>query len=155
MKKLILATASLLAFGIGSAAVTYAADMNPTAPNIQSNMPATAGTPQYSQTAVNPSKDEVRQAQQRLRDLGLYNGAIDGVLGQETKQALEKFQSSNGLSMTATLDQPTMDRLFGSTGISQGSSTPPLTGQGGGSIGGAQPGSAGTSGLGDHGTPQQ
>ncbi len=155
MKRLILVTASVLALGVGGAGATYAAEMDRSTPNVQANMPAASGTSQYSQTAPSLSKDEVRLAQQKLRDLRLYNGAIDGVLGQETKQALEKFQSSNGLSMTATLDQPTMDRLLGSTGIGQGSSTPPLTGQGSGSIGGAQPGSAGSSGLGDHGTPRQ
>jgi peptidoglycan hydrolase-like protein with peptidoglycan-binding domain len=99
------------------------------------------------------SKDEVREAQQKLRDLGLSNGAIDGVLGQETKQALENFQSGNGLKMTATLDQSTMDRLVGSAGIDQGSSTAPISGQGTGSMGSPQPASPGAS-LGDHSTPQ-
>ena len=53
--------------------------------------------------------------------MGLYNGSLDGVVGPETKRALEQFQKNNGLDRTARLDQQTMVALFGNIGISQGS----------------------------------
>ena len=41
---------------------------------------------------MNLSSSEVKQAQEKLRDEGIYRGKIDGVLGPETKQALQQFQ---------------------------------------------------------------
>jgi peptidoglycan hydrolase-like protein with peptidoglycan-binding domain len=53
----------------------------------------------------------VAQVQQELKSQGLYNGAIDGVIGPQTKTALSQFQQQNGLRQTATLDRQTRDRL--------------------------------------------
>jgi peptidoglycan hydrolase-like protein with peptidoglycan-binding domain len=39
----------------------------------------------------------VTELQTRLRDLGFYNGGIDGVFGSTTADALRQFQSANGL----------------------------------------------------------
>jgi peptidoglycan hydrolase-like protein with peptidoglycan-binding domain len=150
MRKLILATASVFALGIGGAAVDHAANAGNTVPNAGRNMPPAPGTSQHLQTAPNLSKDDFRQAQLELRNMGLYNGSLDGVLGPETKRALVQFQKDNGLDRTATLDQLTMVALFGNIGTSQGSSVPPNTNQGGGSM----TNSSGASELGDHTAPR-
>jgi len=155
MRRLILTTASVLALGIGGAGMSQAANTTNMAPNAGSNMPAMSGTPSYSQTTTNPSSNEVRQAQQQLRDQGLYRGPIDGVMGRETKQALGQFQKKNGLSQTATLDQPTMDKLLGNASAGQGSSTQPTVYHGTGSTANPQPAAPSASGLGDHNTPKQ
>ena len=149
MGKLILATASVLALGIGGAAVDHAANAG-NVPNAGWNMPPAPGTSQHLQTAPNLSKDDFRQAQLELRNMGLYNGSLDGVLGPETKRALDQFQKDNGLDRTATLDQLTMVALFGNIGTSQDSSVPPNTNQGGGSM----TNSSGASDLGDHTAPR-
>ena len=125
MRKLILATASVLALGIGGAAVDDAVNAGNSIPNSEWNMPPAPGTSQHLQTAANLSKDDFRQAQLELRNMGLYNGSLDGVVGPETKRALEQFQENNGLDRTARLDGQTMVALFGNIGISQGSSMPP------------------------------
>lgn len=155
MRKLVLTTASALALGIGGAGVSQAANTSNMAPNAGSNMPAMSGTPSSSQTIVNPSRDEVREAQQQLRDQGLYHGRIDGILGPETKQALAQFQKNNGLSQTATLDRPTMDKLLGNTGVGQGSSTPPTVYHGTRPMTNPQPASPSAGGVGDHNAPKQ
>jgi len=126
MRKLILATASVFAIGIGGVTVSQAAG---TVDN-NSTMSVGAPAPQHGQTAVDLSKDDVRQAQLELRHLGLYNGSLDGVIGPQTKRALTQFQKDNRLDQTGTLDQLTMDTMFGNLGIGQGSSTPPTPGQG-------------------------
>jgi peptidoglycan hydrolase-like protein with peptidoglycan-binding domain len=100
MRKLILATASVLALGIGG----VAANAGNIVPNAGWNMPPAPGTSQHLQTAANLSKDDFRQAQLELRNMGLYNGSLDGVVGPETKRALEQFQENNGLDRTARLD---------------------------------------------------
>jgi peptidoglycan hydrolase-like protein with peptidoglycan-binding domain len=130
MRKLILATASVLALGIGGAAVDHAANAGNTVPNARWNMPQAPGTSEHLQTGASLSKDDVRQAQLELRNMGLYNGSLDGVVGPETKRGLEQFQKDNGLDRTATLDGQTMVALFGNIGTSQGSSMPPTTNQG-------------------------
>ena len=112
-------------------------------------MPSAPGTSPHWINTTNLSKDDVRWAQVELRNLGLYNDSLDGVIGPETKQALAAFQKANGLKQTATLDQPTADALIGDTGIGQGSSVPPKA-----------PGarlmtnSSGKSDFGDHNAPK-
>jgi peptidoglycan hydrolase-like protein with peptidoglycan-binding domain len=133
MRKLILGTASVLALGIGGAALDYVADADDAVPSAEGNMPSQPGTSQHWINAANLSKDDVRWAQVELHNVGLYNGSLDGVVGPETKRALLGFQKSNGLERTAMLDQQTADALIGSTSVGQGSSMPPK-GAGAGSM---------------------
>ena len=140
MRKLILGTASVLALGIGGAALDFAADADDV-PNAVENMPAAPGTSHHWLTAANLSKDDIRWAQVELHNVGLYNGSLDGVVGPETKRALLGFQKSNGLERTATLDQQTADALIGNTGVGQGSSMPGA---------GSMANSSGTSDFGSH-----
>ena len=150
VKKLILAMASVLALGIGGAAVDHAANAGNAVPNAEWNMPLAPGTSQHLQTAANLSKDDFRQAQLELRNMRLYNGSLDGVVGPESKRGLEQFQKNNGLDRTARLDGQTMVELLGNIGISQGSSMPPTTNQGAGSM----TNSSGASDVGDHTAPR-
>ena len=125
MRKLILGAASVLALGIGGAALDFAADADDVA-NPVANMPSVSGSPHHWLNAANPSKDDIRWAQVELHTMGLYNGSLDGVVGPKTKQALLGFQESNGLEQTATLDQQTADALIGNTDVvGMGSSMPP------------------------------
>ena len=125
IRKLILGTASVLALGIGGAALDIAADADD-APHLVGNMPAASGTSHHWLNAANLSKDDIRWAQVELRTMGLYNGSLDGVAGPETKRALLGFQERNGLERTATLDQQTADALIGNPGVvGEGSSMPP------------------------------
>jgi peptidoglycan hydrolase-like protein with peptidoglycan-binding domain len=123
MRKLILGTASVLALGIGGAALDFGADADDV-PNAIENMPSTPEIPQHWINAVNLSKDDIRWAQVELHTMGLYSGSLDGVMGPETKRALAEFQKTNGLRRSATLDQQTADALIGDNGIGQGSSMP-------------------------------
>ena len=142
MRKLILGTASVLALGIGGAALDFVADADDV-PNAVGNMPSAPGTSHHWLNAANLSKDDIRWTQVELHMMRLYNGSLDGVVGPETKQALLGFQKSNGLKRTATLDQQTADALIGNTGVGEGSSMPPK-GAGAGFI----TNSAGTSNFG-------
>jgi peptidoglycan hydrolase-like protein with peptidoglycan-binding domain len=58
------------------------------------------------------SQNEVQDAQQKLQQEGFYkNGQIDGVVGPQTRQALQQFQQSKGLPSTGQLDQQTLAAL--------------------------------------------
>jgi len=152
VRKLILGTASVLALGIAGAALDYSADAGDAVQN--ANAPLASETSPSSPiaanlSAANLSKDDIRQAQLELRNMGLYSGSLDGVIGPETKRGLVQFQKDNGLHQTATLDPQTMNALVGNPGIGQGSSMPPNTG-------GTKPmtNSGGSNGLGDQTTPK-
>ena len=58
-------------------------------------------TSPYVQTAVlkqGSNGGEVKELQRRLKEWGYYNGAVDGIYGKGTVEAVKKFQQKNGLT---------------------------------------------------------
>ena len=53
----------------------------------------------------------VKKAQQALSDLGIYDGAVDGLTGPRTAAAISDFQSQMGLNVTGKLDIQTMKAI--------------------------------------------
>lgn len=45
------------------------------------------------------SGEEVKQIQSKLKQWGYYDGAIDGIYGSKTYNAVRNFQSKNGLTV--------------------------------------------------------
>ena len=131
IRKLLLGTASVLALGIGGAALDYAADAGN--PVDAATMPPAAQTSNRSLASDPLRKDAIRWAQVELRDGGFYKGSLDGILGPDTKRALGQFQQNNGLGRTASLDAQTWEALTADPGIGQGSSMPPASERTGGS----------------------
>jgi len=88
------------------------------------------------------NRENVKAAQQALKDKGHDPGPVDGVMGPKTQAAVKDFQSREGLSATGQLDAETMSKLgvqaragasvdtggssspSASPGASSGSSTP-------------------------------
>jgi peptidoglycan hydrolase-like protein with peptidoglycan-binding domain len=123
IRKFLLGTTAVLALGvagnIASSALNDVAEAGNTAP--AATMPATV---QISEDALagDPLRtDDIRWAQVELRDRGLYQGSLDGILGPETKWAVSQFQQMNGLGRTASLDTPTWKALTGNPPIVEGS----------------------------------
>jgi pentapeptide MXKDX repeat protein len=54
---------------------------------------------------------QVKAAQQALQDKGHDPGAIDGVMGPKTQEALRDFQTKEGLKTSGRLDTETMTKL--------------------------------------------
>lgn len=64
------------------------------------------------QAAAQPApRADVRETQQQLKSLGLYDGPIDGVWGPETQSAVERYQTQRGLSATGRVDESTRNSL--------------------------------------------
>jgi peptidoglycan hydrolase-like protein with peptidoglycan-binding domain len=78
------------------------------------------------------SRDDVRQAQHRLRAKGFYDGPVDGVIGPQTTEALRRYQRRSGLAETAELDAPTQERLVGAPTDAGSSGVPRSAGAGAG-----------------------
>jgi len=76
------------------------------------NMTSTRSAPTSTarSTAPQPSA-EVRDAQQRLHTLGFYQGPNDGLWGPETQAAVQRFQQSHGMPVTASLDSQTASAI--------------------------------------------
>jgi peptidoglycan hydrolase-like protein with peptidoglycan-binding domain len=56
-------------------------------------------------------RNDVRAAQQALRDKGFDPGPIDGIHGPRTSAAVRNYQKAEGLTATGRLDEQTRDRL--------------------------------------------
>lgn len=63
---------------------------------------------------------EVRQIQQKLRELGLYSGSVDGVYGTATQKAVRQFQKNCGLTVDGVAGPKTL--LYLGLGSGGGSS---------------------------------
>jgi peptidoglycan hydrolase-like protein with peptidoglycan-binding domain len=53
----------------------------------------------------------IQNVQLALRDQGYYPGAIDGLIGPQTRAALSAFQRDRGLIITSAVDEPTLVAL--------------------------------------------
>lgn len=72
--------------------------------------------------------DTLRRTQQALRDQGFYYGPIDGAPGDETTQALRRYQIRNGLAVSGKLNEETLRSLqINAPPPAAGSSAPPVT----------------------------
>ena len=76
--------------------------------------------------------EQVRAAQQALKDKGHDPGEIDGKMGPKTQAALKDYQSKEGLKASGRLDAETMTKLgveakTGAAGASSSPSASPRT----------------------------
>ena len=55
--------------------------------------------------------DAVKKVQKKLKNLGYYDGSIDGDYGSGTKAAVKSFQKKNGLNVTGKVNKNTLNKL--------------------------------------------
>ena len=70
--------------------------------------------PDYNNAEANgaPVADPTVEAtQERLAQLGYYNGAVDGIFGPTTRDAVAKYQMDNQLEVTGSLSPDTLQSL--------------------------------------------
>jgi peptidoglycan hydrolase-like protein with peptidoglycan-binding domain len=107
MKKLIL-TVSILAI----ASLTAAAQ-----PSTTSTTSATTQSTSTSKSrgpVFRPTKDQIQQVQQILKDKKLYSGTPSGKYDDDTRTGIKSFQKDSGLKQTGTLNRATLEK-FGVT----------------------------------------
>ena len=66
---------------------------------------------------------DVKKAQEALKDKGHNPGSMDGVIGPQTRQAIRAFQNANGLKATGRLDTETAEKLEIKKGSASGASS--------------------------------
>lgn len=57
------------------------------------------------------TKDQVAEAQRLLKAGGMYAGEESGKLDDPTREGLKKYQEANGLKVTGTLNQVTLEKM--------------------------------------------
>lgn len=86
------------------------------AQNSNTNAPAVGGNTNTSTTkkrgpVFRATKDQIKQAQDILRQRGFYSGESTGKLDTTTREGLRKFQGAEGLKVTGTLNAATLQKM--------------------------------------------
>ena len=66
--------------------------------------------------SISLTRAQTRMLQQALNSGGLDAGPVDGIMGEKTKQALQKYQSQKGLNASGQVDRQTMAALLSEKG---------------------------------------
>lgn len=64
-----------------------------------------------NQVATVATTSQNKQVQQKLKDLGYYSGAVDGIFGSQTIQAVKNFQRDYGLTVDGVVGKNTLAKL--------------------------------------------
>lgn len=79
------------------------------------------GTSLETLSRVGSRGDEVKQIQTKLKNWGYYSGSVDGIYGEQTKQAVIKFQKKNRLTADGVAGPQTLKAMGITTSSSSGS----------------------------------
>ena len=77
----------------------------------------------FALSRLGSSGGEVSNIQSRLKEWGYYNGAVDGVYGQGTADAVKRFQQKNGLTADGVAGAATLAKIGLPTGQSAAGNT--------------------------------
>lgn len=78
------------------------------AENAESEKIAASSSLQKIEIPDTPDKKDIQRA---LKNAGVYDGEIDGKMGQKTKKAVEAFQAANDLNVDGKVGPNTWDKL--------------------------------------------
>jgi N-acetylmuramoyl-L-alanine amidase len=67
--------------------------------------------PIYVGKRSEPPDKVIADVQAALQEMGYYKGEVDGLIGPLTREALTEYQTENGMTVTAVIDEPTLDSL--------------------------------------------
>ena len=81
-------------------------------PTVTPTPAPTAKPTSYTTLYVGDRGEEVRKLQRRLTELNYLNDKIDGVYGQKTKRAVERFQLYNNLTVDGIAGKATQKALY-------------------------------------------
>lgn len=105
--------ATLEKFGVE---LTDAQKAIPVSPNSYETEPAAKTTTKTSSTKktttiFRATKDQITAAQKVLKDKSFYTGEASGKLDDATRDGLKKYQDANGVKVTGTLNQITLEKM--------------------------------------------
>jgi peptidoglycan hydrolase-like protein with peptidoglycan-binding domain len=71
----------------------------------------TSSTSTTKKVIFRATKEQIMAAQKILKDGGMYAGEQTGKLDDDTRAGLKKYQTANGLPVTGTLNQVTLEKM--------------------------------------------
>ena len=83
----------------------------------------TEGLSRNGSMIVGSKGDEVKDAQQLLKDFGYFDGAVDGVFGEDTEEAVRAFQKRNSLSVDGKIGKLTLAKMQSGNVVKKDDST--------------------------------
>jgi len=105
--------ATLEKFGVTLTDAQKAIPVSPnsyeTAPSTSTSSAKPADAPK--KTIFRATKDQITSAQKILKDRSFYSGEATGKLDDPTRDGLKKYQEANGLKVTGTLNQVTLEKM--------------------------------------------
>jgi len=103
---------SLATCGLGTAAIARATEVLTTEnPQTDPNITISQLDSDDNNSGASQPSPAIQSLQNRLAELGYYEGAANGIFTSETREALTAFQQDNGLVGTGILDPLTQQRL--------------------------------------------
>lgn len=106
MRKLLTATVLLVALAIAGAAQNSNSNSNK-----QANANTANGNTKKRGPVFRANKDQIKQAQAILKQRGFYSGEQTGKLDTDTRAGLKKYQESEKLKVTGTLNKVTLEKM--------------------------------------------
>jgi len=103
-----------LAFSIIALACLSALAQPSSTTNKNSDKSSSASATKSRGPVFRPTKDQIQQVQQILKDKKLYAGTPSGKYDDDTRTGIKSFQKDNGLKQTGTLNRATLEK-FGVT----------------------------------------
>jgi len=74
--------------------------------------PETASGPDKKKPPVfRATKEQIAEAQNLLKGKGFYNGEANGELDEDTREGLRKYQATNEIKVTGTLNRETLEKM--------------------------------------------
>lgn len=70
-----------------------------------------SGQPKKRGPVFRATKEQIIEAQKMLKDGGMYAGDPTGKLDEATRAGLKKYQEANGMKITGTLNQITLEKM--------------------------------------------
>lgn len=64
-----------------------------------------------ARTSFRPTKEQIEEAQTKLKAAGLYNGESDGKYNNDLRTAVRNYQTANGLKRKGSLNRATLEKM--------------------------------------------
>ena len=80
-------------------------------PALSTTTPAKSTSETSKKTIFRATKDQITAAQKLLKDKSFYSGEATGKLDDATRDGLRKYQDANGIKVTGTLNQVTLEKM--------------------------------------------
>ncbi|MDQ3633111.1 MAG: peptidoglycan-binding protein [Acidobacteriota bacterium] len=71
----------------------------------------TADSSKSTRTSFRPTKEQITEAQTKLKTAGLYTGEADGSYSNDLRAAIRNYQTANGLRRAGSLNRITLEKM--------------------------------------------